>query len=593
LAIDRVTRRWIKNAADERAVSSQEGCKFDRARVENKDHTGILDFFRDNVRLYEGEDAGKPIDLMAWQIDFLSRLAGWVRFSKELGRWIRRFQHAALWCPKKNGKSPTGAGLGLWLTCADGEPGNHVFDAAKDGKQAGIMHTHAIYMVQKSPALRRECRINRSTGRIVHLPTLSTYDILTSGGKTEEQEGINGSVIIDEAHVVDARLAEVIQYAGASRPEPLQVSLSTAGDNPEGWGKERFDYGEAVNAGTILDAGFLHLAYGAPQDIGDKDCGKVSVWKKANPAWGRTIHPQEFKHSYQKARRTPAGFASWKRYRLNVWQRTANPWLRFEDWIACRRDVDLLRDFRGEPCWLGLDLSKTTDMTALDAVFKDKEEEDRFWLFAWFWLPEAIAVERSHLASYQQWRADGFLNYCSGETIDQRDVKAKIEELAKLFRIRQIRYDPIYAEELTKQLDEELGVERVEFKQTILHFAGPCAEFERLVLSQRIHHDGNPLLAWQIGHCNIWADGNKNRRPIKPKPGDFRGIDGVVAALMALSGAMAGDGEGTSGYENRGPLYAGDLADEGPGVTEQGSGEDGRTAAVEAAPDWDPEWDEL
>ena len=166
-----------------------------------------------------------------------------------------RFNRCSLWVPKKNGKSPLAAGVGLYLLISDGEAGQKIFSAAKDGKQAGIMHAHAKHMVEMSPILSKELKINKSTGRIYHAKTRSTYDVL-AGNHIKGQHGLNGSCIIDETHVVDERLARVLEFMGASRSEPIQFEASTAGNDPTGYGKKQFDYGTAVSEGMIFDDSF-------------------------------------------------------------------------------------------------------------------------------------------------------------------------------------------------------------------------------------------------------------------------------------------------------------------------------------------------
>src|SRR6266704_7096607 len=109
--IDRTTKLWIRNFSDELAAA--DGCRFDQERA---DH--IVEFFAKFLRLYEGEHAGKPFVLMDWQVDVLSRIFGWVRMSMHFGRKVRRFRKASIWIPKKNGKSPLAAGVGIYLLLA-------------------------------------------------------------------------------------------------------------------------------------------------------------------------------------------------------------------------------------------------------------------------------------------------------------------------------------------------------------------------------------------------------------------------------------------------------------------------------------------
>jgi phage terminase large subunit-like protein len=544
-SIDPITESWIRNESDRHAVAN--GCRFDQDRGEH-----VIEFIEHHLVLYEGEYAGRPVVLMPWQRDFLMRLFGWVRYSDDWGREIRRFRKASLWLPKKSGKSPLAAMTGLYLLVGDGEQGQKVFSAAKDGRQAQIVHTHARMMTERSPALMRQCTVNRSTGRITHVKTSSFYDVL-GADNVAGQEGLNGSVIIDETHVVDSRLAAVLEYVGASRSEPIQLEVSTAGSNPEGYGKRQWDYGAAVERGDVPDDAFLYVAHAAPQDASDEDCSDPAVWQMANPSWGEIIKPEEFRQSFERAKKSLSDFASFKMYRLNVWQKAANVWLRAADWQKCRRDFTP-EDLHGKTCWAGLDLSRTRDMSSLVLVFQG-DEDDSFFVLPYFWLPKNRATEQSHLARYLDWAHAGKLNLIAGDTIDNRRIFDDVAELARDFNIAEVIYDQTFAEELTGRIEEELGIERVAFRQTVMEFAAPTADFERLVIAGRLHHNGHPVLTWQAGHVEVKSDANGNKRPVKQNQnrGDHRTIDGIVAAIMALARASCAEPTG-SVYDTPGSL---------------------------------------
>lgn len=536
--VDSITEQWIRNKSDEIAVRN--GCRFDPARGQI-----VLNFYRKFLRLYEGEYAGQPFDPLPWQEDLLMRAYGWVRFSPDWNREIRRFKKISVWVPKKNGKSPLAAGNGLYLLVYDGEAGQKVFSSARDGKQAGIMHTHARMMVNASPDLSAACKINQSTGRISHPETNSFYDVL-AGDNIKGQEGLNGSVIIDETHVVDDRLAKVLEYMGASRSEPMQWEFSTAGDDPEGYGRSQYEYGKNVESGAIIDDAFLFVTYEAPQNATDEEIENTpEMWKAANPSWGRTIKEEEFRSSLMRAKKSLSDWITFKRYRLNIWATSTNPWLRMDRWHACRRtftEADLI----GRECWAGLDMSQTQDMSALVLVFHG-EEKGEYFILPYFWLPEETAREKNHLASFMQWARDGYLELIPGNVVDPRLIKRRIVELSHRFEIRNLMYDRYFAEQLTLEVNEETGIKRTEFGQTVANFAGPTALFERAVIAGKMRHNGHPLMTWQAGNVQVRTDANGNKRPVKPKNNDIRKIDGIVAAIMGFSGVE----ERSSIYETR------------------------------------------
>ena len=536
--------KWIRNAADERAF--ERGCRFD----EDAAHFAVQ-WIERYCRLYEGESAGEPLTLRDWQLDATLRIFGWIRWSERWNRWVRRFRQASIWIAKKNKKSPTLAAWGLYLLCGDGEQGQKVFLAAKDGKQAReIAGKHAIEMVQSSPELRAECSINLSCMRITHEPTRSIMQPLSSSNSRTQQskEGLNGCILIDETHIVDREFVNRISRAGISRSEPIHIEVSTAGNNPDGYGFERFKYAQAVESGTIIDDELLTAIYAAPQDLSDEALAAdpLKFGRMANPAFGHTVEPDEFLRDYERSRSSVDRLAEFKMYRLNVWQRASNPWLSQDTWnagLSCFTESDC----EGLDCWAGLDLSLTRDMSAFALAFRD---EELVKLLVYFWLPQSRAEDLRDKASYTQWAEEGHLRLIPGDTIDHNYLKPQLAELIERFRPVELVYDKKFAEQLTADLEDETGVDRIEFAQTPLLYTTACGDFERFLLEGRIKHNGNLVLSWQAGHVCLDRNPKTNLcRPVKPKTGgDHLTIDGIAAAVMATSRAVKGDG--VSAYDS-------------------------------------------
>ncbi len=202
-------------------------------------------------------------------------------------------------------------------------------------------------------------------------------------------------------------------------------------------------------------------------------------------------------------------------------------------------------------------------MTALVLVFRGEREEE-FRVLPFFFLPEDVARQNNHLAPYLTWAREGFLTLTPGNVLDYGYLRAAFRRLAEKYRIAHLAYDIKYAEETTQALEQGVlddagqvveagtGVPREAFPQTLSAFAGPCADFERLVLAGKMRHDGNPILAWQAGHVRVRPDANGNKRPVKPAGGDHKKIDGIVAAIMGLVKAKAAaGGDGLSVYETQ------------------------------------------
>jgi len=542
MAIDSVTKKWIRNASDE--LAAKNGCRFDPERGQF-----VIDWAAKYLRLYEGELAGEPLIAGDWQIEATMRLFGWIKWSDFWGKWIRRFSKASIWVPKKNGKSPTLAWWGLYLLAGDGEKGQKVYLAAKDGAQVReIVAKHAFQMAQESPELSEYCHFNQTTMQITYEPTDSILKPLSSSDKRSQKakEGLNGSILIDETHVVDRAFATRINRAGASRSEPLHIEVSTAGNDPDSYGKSQYDYGKLVERGAVEDDAFFFLSYEAPQDLTEDELAEApeKFGKMANPTWGRIINGEEYLDDFKRSRKSLTDMLDHMMYRLNVWQRSNNPWLRSADWDACKLEY-AESDLDGQICWGGLDLSKTKDTTSLTLTFPSEDDEDEFFQLPYVWMPEETAQELRDLVPFLEWAKAGFIRLMPGEVIDYTMLREDIVEIAERFKIREIAYDPFYASEITQYLEENHGIGRVEFRQTMGNFAGPTAEYERLVIANKIHHPGNPLMSWQAGHVQVVSDRSGNKRPVKPEHNDPKKIDTIVAGIMSLARALLKEGGAT------------------------------------------------
>ena len=621
--MDAVTRKWIRNAADQRAA--ERGHRFDVERA-----AWTTWWIPRYCRLYEGAYAGQPLVLRAapsmpyeaildewetggreksvqrirdymdcvaagescdWQFECISRIFGWVVYDDFWKQEVRRFKRGAIWVPKKAKKSPTMAATSLYLLCGDGEAGGKVFLGAKDGAQLKKnVALHIFYMLEQSRELSAECKTNANEMTVAHLETRSILIPLSSSNERTQKskEGLNGSLLIDETHVVDREFMERITRMGISRTEPIILQFSTAGDDPDSYGKEEFDRGVAVNTGELEDDRYFAAVYSAPQNLSDNELSAdpEKFIRMANPSLGHTISLTEVLDDYRQSRATIRELGNFKKYRLNIWQRSSNPWIRADDWEKCRRPFTAA-DLHGRVCGAGLDLGKTEDMSSLSLVFPDNPDawveaareikeagpeakgddaeitkrimvlvEQPVKLLTFYWLPEESVEKFRGDAPYPQWLRDGWLRTYPGGTVDSTAITEELRAVLAQYDCKMFAYDPWYAAPIVKVL---LGQNVLpedytwKFAQTIQNYAWPAALLERLILAGNLHHDGNPITRWEMGHVQAKEDNNGNLRPVKPKRGDAKKIDGVVSACMGVDAATR-LAVNISVYESRGIL---------------------------------------
>jgi phage terminase large subunit-like protein len=126
-----------------------------------------------------------------------------------------------------------------------------------------------------------------------------------------------------------------------------------------------------------------------------------------------------------------------------------------------------------------------------------------------------------------------------GEVMDYSRVEERIGELAQVFTISEVVFDPKFAEELTQRIVEAGVPERVAFAQNWANFGPPTDEFERRVIAGKVHHNGQPVLTWQVQHTKVRHSFTGLKWPCKPGDrSDHRTIDGSVASIMGLARLM-------------------------------------------------------
>lgn len=539
--IDRITRKWIRTKSDQYAV--KQGCRFDESRGKF-----VCDWVLKYCSLYEGVPRGTPLVLLDWHRDVIMRLFSWVKYSKDHGCEIRRFDRGGVWTPKKNSKSVLLAFIELYMLCGDGENGQKCYIAARDGKQARRTQEHLLECIRESPMLKPMFEINKTTGTAVHLDSRSNA-VVVAGDNKDSQEGLNGSCFIDEAHVCDNELMQILRYMGSTRKEPLFLCVSTAGNNPSGWGKGRWDYGRAINKGEVKDIGYFHVDWAVPDDVKEADIFNniLKYGKMSNPAWGTLVKPEKFKAEAEEAKRSKSAKADFLMYKCNRWQKSCNPWLGSAPWEECGTNIEIIDKVLSNPLQdihAGLDLSGVSDMVAW---VETGTTEDLFYSDITLWLPEAYA-ESNGVEEFLAWGEDKTIILCPGEVIDFAMVANYILDRKPKRHVVSLTYDPMMARTFAQDLQrgivgkggeilkEGLGCRLVEFPQTAPTWAKPCEDYERALIARKLRHPNNACLNWQAGHVECKEDGYGNKRPIKPD-NKTKKIDGIVAHVMSFATA--------------------------------------------------------
>lgn len=514
--------------------------------VYDKDAADFAVMFIESLCHTKGTWAGKKFELIDWQEQIIRDLFGTLK-----PNGYRQFNTAYVEIPKKQGKSELAAAVALLLCCGDGEERAEVYGCAADRQQATIVFDVAADMVRMCPALNKRVKILASQKRIIYTPTNSFYQVLSAEAYSKHGFNIHG-VVFDELHTQPNRkLFDVMtKGSGDARMQPLYFLITTAGTDTNSICYETHQKAKDILDGRKIDPTFYPVIYGADES---DDWTDPKVWRKANPSLDITVGIDKVEAACNSAKQNPGEENSFRQLRLNQWVKQAVRWMPMEKWDACAFTVDE-DELEGRVCYGGLDLSSTTDITAFVLVFPPQDEDDKYIILPYFWVPEDtldLRVRRDHVP-YDVWERKGYLQTTEGNVVHYGYIEKFIERLGERFNIREIAFDRWGAVQMVQNL-EGMGFTVVPFGQGFKDMSPPTKELMKLVLEQRIAHGGQPVLRWNMDNILIRTDPAGNIKADKEKSTEK--IDGAVATIMALDRAIrCGNDAGESVYDTRGLL---------------------------------------
>jgi len=499
--------------------------------------------FINSLKHTKGVWYGKNFELLPWQDKIVRDIFGTLK-----PNGYRQYNTAYVEIPKKQGKSELAAAIALYLTCGDGEYGAEVYGCAADRQQASIVFDVAVEMINQCPALKKRCKILASQKRIVYLPLKSFYQVLSAESYTKHGLNVHG-VIFDELHAQPNRALYDVMLTGSgdARKQPLYFLITTAGTDRNSICYEVHNKAKDIMKGKRHDPTFYPVIYGIEDE---DDWTDEKNWYKANPSLDITVDIDKIRAAFNNAKENPAEENLFRQLRLNQWVKQSIRWMPMDKWSLCSYPVDKER-LKGRICYGGLDLSSTTDITAFVLVFPPEDEDGKYEILPFFWLPEEtleLRVRRDHVP-YDTWKAKGLIMTTEGNVVHYGFIEKFIEELGTQYNIKEIAYDRWGAVQMVQNL-EGMGFTIVPFGQGYKDMSPPTKELMKLVLEKRIAHGGNEVLEWMVDNIFIKTDPAGNIKPDKEKSTEK--IDGAIAMIMALDRAIRNNGQQESVYNDRG-----------------------------------------
>lgn len=516
--------RWVRLACERQSrdlVNKALGYHFDFDKAER------ICRFIEKLPHVKGKWARerKRIVLVPWQKFGLTTIFGWVNKAG-----LRRFREVYWEIPRKNAKSTTASGVGLYLFCADNEFGAEIYSGATSEKQAWEVFRPAKLMVDRTPALKERFAIS------VNAKSLTITD---DGSRFEPVIGKPGDgaspscAIVDEYHEHDTDILYDTMLTGMdAREQPLMFAITTAGVNLAGPCYSKRDYCTKVLSGELADERQFAIIYTIDEGV---DWTTIEALKMANPNFGVSIFEDNILAAHHSAIQNVRLQNTFKTKRLNIWTGAKNAWMNMETWGRCPKPKTL-EQLRGRPVYVALDLASKVDVAALVMVFAPIDDDPLWHIHCKFYLPEDKVDEGGPNAShYAAWAKLGVMTLTPGGVTDFEYIIDDLKEIKSAYEVQEVPYDPFQATYFSTTLLTE-GFPMVEMGATVKNFSEPMKEIEAFVTDGLLAHD-NPVLTWMMS--NVVAKKDKKENIFPNKEFDENKIDGPVALIMGVGRAKA------------------------------------------------------
>jgi phage terminase large subunit-like protein len=434
--------------------------------------------------------------------------------------------------PRKQGKTELVAAILLYLMLGTGKRDQRIYSASGDREQAALIFGAAAAMIANSQSLSSVCQVYKSRKEIAVDPLGTHYKALSS--EAYSQHGLRPSaVLFDELHVLPNRdLFNVLMTSLGATIDPLTIMITTAGWDRTSLCWEQWNYARGVRDGLIADDTFLPILYEAPQDA---DWTSEAVWRAAMPALGDFCQLQFIRDECKRAQQLPAYENTFRQLYLNQWTEQAERWISVEAWNACEAclgDQDL-SEFRGHPCYGGLDLGVTGDLSAFWVVWPLGDGTVKAAGRCWAPKDGKWRDELRNKDRYLKWVKDGLLHLTEGNTTDHGVIKRDIIAFNAKTPIISLFADRAYATQLLNELYNDAMIPVKGIPQGPVTLNEACVSLEELVLGQQIEHGGNEILNWAVANCSLKRGTTGLVHPDKSSATER--IDALAALINALA----------------------------------------------------------
>lgn len=387
--------------------------------------------------------------LELWQKAIVSAIFGIL--DKKTHR--RQFREIFLLVGRKNGKSLFAAAIMAYVAYIDGEYGSELYCLAPKLDQADIVYDSFYKITQAEEELAEVTKKRRSD---IYIEELNTT-IKKIAFNAKKADGFNPTMTTNdemEAWPGDQGLKqyEVMVSGTGARTEPITLSTSTAGYVNDGIFDELMKRSTAFLKGSSKERRLLPFLY-MIDDL-EKWNTKEEL-AKANPNLGVSVQWEFFEEQIAIAIQSLSKKAEFMTKYCNIKQNSSIAWLDYETVAKAAGQPYTLDDFRGCYCVAGIDLSRTTDLTAVSLVI---EKGGKNHIITQFFMPQErynVAIDEEGVP-YNIFKEQGYLTISGEHQVNYKDVFAWFVRLIKEYKIRPLKvgYDRYCAGYLVEEMKE-------------------------------------------------------------------------------------------------------------------------------------------
>lgn len=473
---------------------------------------------------HEGELAPNLIKLELWQKAFLSVVFGIVDKNDN-----RQFREVILVVGRKNGKSLFASAIAEYMSFLDGEYGARVYFVAPKLDQARICYDALFQMIKQEDELSERAKKRRTD---IYIESSNTT-IQPLAFNAKKSDGLNPHLVVCDEFAAwqgDAGLKqyEVLKSALGARKQPLILSISTA-NYVEGVYDELTKRGTSVLLGTSNEQRLAPFIY----QIDDlTKWNDINELQKSMPNLNVSVSVDYMLEEIAIAENSLSKKAEFLTKYCNIKQNSSIAWLSAEVIEKCAGKPLKIEDFKGCYGVLGIDLSRSTDLTACVLLI---EKEGKINTFARFYLP-ANKIEEATARDgipYKIYIQKGWL-YPSGENfIDYQDVFNWCRELIEKNKIYvlQVGYDRYSSQYLINDM-KEYGFHCDDVYQGE-NLTPVIRETEGLIKDGKINIGDNDLLKIHFYNSALKINAETERQKLI-KVEQRSHIDGMAAFLDAM-----------------------------------------------------------